>query len=486
MSNGAGPSRLREAPKEVWAARSVSRPGLATWGWSLAAGAVTGALLTVRSRPDVDLWLHLRIGGLLREGTRFDGLPDPLAVLPDRRYVPTQWLAQMSMSGLYDVGGMAAIQWLRVGLVVALVGVVVLACRTVAGPTASAATAAVTAFGTSGAWGERPQLVGILLLAVTGLLWWRAVLRCRAPWAVVPLTWLWACLHGTWLIGPVVGGLFVIGAALDRRWSGRSLLSAAAVPAAALLAACFTPLGLTAVTEPFRVGEAARLYVHEWQHPTLTNPLLVAVLISVAVSLASLAVHSPDRWLRALMTVAAAALAVWMVRTIAAGAVVLAPALAMGLSALGSRRPQPALGGQRTREWQAWLLAGLIATSVGAWHAATTDWGPPVSPQVSAALSRLSPGSVLAVDGRAVGWLQLAHPDLRPLKDLRAEVYSAQTTQKYKAFSQAGPGWAAYVDEHRINTILADRHEPIDSAIAHEGTWWIAAADSRFRLWVRP
>ena len=389
------------------------------------------------------------------------------------------------MSGLYDVGGMAAIQGLRVALVVALVGVVLLACRSVAGPTASAATAAVTSFGTSAAWGERPQLLGILLLAVTVLLWWRAVLRCRAPWAVVPLTWLWACLHGTWLIGLVVGVLFVIGAALDRRWSGRALLSAAAVPAAALLAACLTPLGLKAITEPFRVGEAARLYVHEWQHPTLTNPLLVVVLISVAVSLASVAVHSPDRWLRALMTMAAAALAVWMVRTIAAGAVVLAPALAMGLSALGSRRRQPARG-QRTREWQAWLLAGLIATGVGAWHAASTDWGPPVSPQVSTALSQLSPGSVLAVDGRAVGWLQLAHPDLRPLKDLRAEVYSAQTTQKYKAFSQAGPGWAAYVDEHHLNTVLADRDEPLDPAIAHEGTWRLAAADSRFRLWVRP
>ena len=485
MSNGTGSTRVPATAPRVWATASVRRPGQATWGWSVTAGAVTGALLTVRNQPDVDLWLHLRIGGLLREGARFDGLPDPLAVLPERRYVPTQWLSQVSMSGLYDVGGMAAIQGLRVALVVAVMGVVLLACRSVAGPTASAATAAVTSFGTSAAWGERPQLLGILLLAVTILLWWRAVLRCRAPWAVVPLTWLWACLHGTWLIGLVVGVLFVIGAALDRRWSGRALLSAAAVPAAALLAACITPLGLTAVTEPFRVGEAARLYVHEWQHPTLTNPLLVVVLISAAVSLASLAVHSPDRWLRALMTVAAAALAVWMVRTIAAGAVVLAPALAMGLSALGSRRRQPALR-QQTPEWRSWLLAGLIATGVGAWHAATTDWSPPVSPRVSTALSRLSPGSVLAVDGRAVGWLQLAHPDLRPLKDLRAEVYSAQTTREYKSFSQARTGWAAYVDEHHINTVLADRDEPLDPAIAHEGTWRLAAADSRFRLWVRP
>ncbi len=257
------------------------------------------------------------------------------------------------------------------------------------------------------------------------------------------------------------------------------------MPAAALLAACLTPLGLTAVTEPFRVGEAARLYVHEWQRPTLTNPLLVVVLLSVAVSLASLAVRSPDRWLRALTTLAAAVLAVWMVRTIAAGAVVLAPALAIGLSALGDHRHRTAPE-QRTREWQAWLLAGLIATGVGAWHAARTDWGPPVSSQVSTALSRLSPGAVLAVDGRAVGWLQLTHPGLHPLKDLRAEVYSAQTTREYKAFADARPGWAEYATEHRVGAILADRDEPLDPAIAQAGTWQLAAADDDFRLWVQP
>jgi hypothetical protein len=157
----------------------------------------------------------------------------------------------------------------------------------------------------------------------------------------------------------------------------------------------------------------------------------------------------------------------------------------MGLSAFGTRRRHTGPE-ERTREWQAWLLAGLLATGVGVWHAARTDWGPPVSPQVSTALSRLSPGSVLAVDGRAVGWLQLTHPALHPLKDLRAEVYSAQTTREYKAFADATPGWPEYATEHRLDAILADRDEPLDPAIAQAGTWQVAAADDDFRLWVQP
>ena len=169
------------------------------------------------------------------------------------------------MSGVYEVGGMAALQSLRVVLVVALVGLVLLACRTVAGPAAAAASATMAAFATSASWGERPQLLGMVLLALTVALWWRALRRDRLPWVLLPVTWLWACIHGTWLIGVALGALFVVGAALDGRWRGKTLFTAATVPAAALAVGCLTPLGLAAVTEPFRVGEAARLFVNEWQ-----------------------------------------------------------------------------------------------------------------------------------------------------------------------------------------------------------------------------
>ena len=81
MSDRAERTRVREPAAGVRSTPAGSRPGLAAWGWTVAAGAVTAALLTVRREPDVDLWLHLRIGGLLRDGVRFEQLPDPLAVL---------------------------------------------------------------------------------------------------------------------------------------------------------------------------------------------------------------------------------------------------------------------------------------------------------------------------------------------------------------------------------------------------------------------
>lgn len=467
--------------------RAPQRPnelGPAVWGWGVAAGALTGALLTVRRQPDVDLWLHLRIGDLLLHGGRFGELPDPLALLPDRPYVPTQWLAQASMSGIYTLGGMTAIQVLRIVLVVVLVGLILVACRTVAGPAAAAAATTIAAFASSASWGERPQLLGMVLLGVTVALWWRALVLGRLPWVLVPVTWFWACIHGTWLFGIALGVLFVVGAALDRTWRGRALLEATAVPAASLVVGAITPLGIATLTEPFRVSEAARLFVSEWQRPTLTNPLLVVMLVAAAISLASLVVRSPHRWVRGLMTLAGALLALWMVRTIASGAVVLAPALAMGLTVLGTSRKD---GRQKvsSSEWSVWVVAGVIAAGVGVWNVARTDWLPPVSGVVAAALGGLSPDTPLAVDGRAVGWVQLTHPDLRPMKDLRAEVYSLRTTREYKVFQEAEPGWQQYVTDHDIRAVLADRKEPLDSALAKDGAWRTAAEDPHFRLWVR-
>src|SRR5690348_9469767 len=82
--------------------RKSHGPSAAAWLGAFSLGLTTAMLLTVRTVPDVDLWLHLRIGDLLRLGERFGPPPDQLAVLADREYVPTQWLGQVAMSAVYD------------------------------------------------------------------------------------------------------------------------------------------------------------------------------------------------------------------------------------------------------------------------------------------------------------------------------------------------------------------------------------------------
>ncbi len=263
----------------------------------------------------------------------------------------------------------------------------------------------------------------------------------------------------------------------------------ACVPALGLGLAALTPLGLRGVLEPFRMSEVARLTVNEWQTPSLLNPLFLVVLAGALVGLLGV-VRSPHlRWARLLSVLAAVAFDLWMVRTIAVGAVVLAPALAVGLatlSARGRRRIADGTAGEGSAaEAGPWVVAAVLFLAIGGWHALTTPFGPPVSASVSAAVGQLSPETRLAVDGRAVGWVEFAHGDVRPLRDLRAEVYSPAVALAYDDFQDARPGWQTYADEQGVTAVLADRSRPLDAALAGEPGWRVAAEDADFRLWTR-
>ena len=63
----------------------------------------------------------------------------------------------------------------------------------------------------------RPQMLSFLLVAVTAAAWLRTREDGRLRWWLVPLTWVWAMLHGMWPIGIVIGVVAVVGLALDRR-----------------------------------------------------------------------------------------------------------------------------------------------------------------------------------------------------------------------------------------------------------------------------
>ena len=235
---------MTDAATRPAADRSTRRaPTPAAVGAGLAVGLITAVLLRIRTTPDVDLWLHLRIGDLLNAGQGFGAGPDPLAALADRPYVPTQWLAQRAMAWTWAAAGMTGIQVVRLLLVLCLGAVVVAVCRLVAPATATGFAAAVTMFGAAAAWGERPQLLGLVLFAGVTLLWWRSTLRGAVPWAVVPLTWLWACVHGSWLLGVAAGGVLLAGAVADRRLSRRRTVQGALVLVASVVAAALTPLG---------------------------------------------------------------------------------------------------------------------------------------------------------------------------------------------------------------------------------------------------
>ena len=138
-------------------------------------------------------------------GSTSDTCLAPLVVAADQPYHPTQWLAEVLGSAEFKYGGLVGIRILRVLALAILVAAVYLTARQFASQRAAGVVTLLVTFGTSAAWGERPQVAGLVLYAVVVLLRVRAERSQAVPWLTVPVHWVWACLHGSWIVGLSTG-----------------------------------------------------------------------------------------------------------------------------------------------------------------------------------------------------------------------------------------------------------------------------------------
>lgn len=452
------------------------RPVADQWVLALGFAALAAVLVRFRQGVDADAWLHLRIGRELLSGRHFGTLPDPMTVLADRAYVPTQWLSEIVGVLVHDVAGVVGWRILRiVALLVTLAAVYATARRWV-GPARATGILAVVGLATSAAWAERPQMAGLALAALSVLLWSGTVLDGRPRWSLVPVTWLWAMLHGTWAVGLAFAAVLVVVSAVTRP-AGLRRRATLAVFAACVGVVALTPLGPRLLVEPFAVTASARPGVNEWQRPTPDNPVFVLALVAALVVLVRAARRRPVPWGAVLLAVAAAAVVAYSVRTVAFGALLLAPALALAF------REDPAP--TRTRR----ELVPLGAAAVVLALVPGVVWGGPSSgplgPPVDAALSAMPPGTEVAVDVGVSGWVLAAHPGIRPLRDLRAEVYTQPVAEAYEILAKGRQGWQGYADREGVTVVLAVVDERLDREIAADGGWNAVATDGRYRIWRR-
>lgn len=449
------------------------------WLLTLGTGVVSAALVRLRHGVDPDLWLHLRIGLELRGGEHFGRLPDPLVVLADRAYSPTQWLSEVLVSLVHQATGMVGVLALRSLGIVLLLAFVQLTCAVYTSPVRAAAVAMPTMVATAAQWGERPQLAGLVLLAATTWVWSRARRDATVPWLAVPLTLLWAMMHGSWVLGVATGVLFLLAMVLERPRRARPWGRLVGVVAAALVAVGMTPLGPALLLNPFAVGAAARGRVNEWAAPSPGNPLVVLVVLMGVVVLALSLRHLRDRLPELLLALAGVAMAVTAVRTIAFGALLVAPALAAVLAT----RPGALVSPSRLSPWPLVTTGALVLLFPGIVFGAPSTG--PLPRSVDRVVAQLPAGAVVAVEPASSGWVLWKHPQVRPLRDLRAEIYSGPVADSYESFYRARPGWQAYAAGQGIEGMVLVDGSALDDALRTESGWREVVRDAGYVLWQR-
>lgn len=431
---------------------------------------------------DPDTFWHLHTGQWLWDTWQFSG-PDPWSKFSSRPFVLHEWLPELCYGLTVRLGGMGALAWLEATCAAALLLVVYSCSRKLASPLPASAVAIMAWLGASGSLVARPQMVTYVLLAVTTTAWIRCTRDGRPRWWIVPLTLFWACSHGLWLSGPMVGFFALAGLLLDRRHPPRLTRRLAMIPFFSVIAAALTPIGPRLLLLPFQVSGYGR-FVAEWRPATLKDPCFLATLAMAAVCITV--------WCRRREPVPFTHLAIlalgigWALlygRTVALGSMMLAPLSAQALESLmPAARAAYVISRRRER---AMLLTGLAsAATVTALLVPTVAQG--VGDLVPGGLDR----QLTALPMRTVvynqygtgGWLMLTHPALDPVVDERTEIYSLHYLDSYFDALQVKPGWAATVRTSGATVALLPDDSPLAFALSDQWQWRAIGHDRGFVL----
>jgi hypothetical protein len=363
--------------------------------------------------------------------------------------------------------------------------------------------------------GVRPQMFSFLFTSVFLLVlddYARArhagrdgadVRRRRALWLLIPLTLLWANVHGGFALG--LGIIVVTGAgvALDellntdagtvkattfrRVWSR-------VCPLCLLFAACagvvpLNPSGARLYSYPFETinSRAMQKYIVEWFSPDFHQPYAHALALLLFATFAALAL-SPKR-ARAgevlLLCVAAyAALRAW--RNIPFFALAAVPALAehgwslIETHALARRGAKSRAAGELTKARLALNVALFVCLPVGM-CAAKLAGVARAQPSVEA--GKFPQAAVEFLRGRAdagpvfnyYGWggylVWKLYPGRLVFIDGRADVYGDALLEEYLSAESGEKGWRKTLDDHGVRTVMIKPDAPLASLLGEDAGW---------------
>ncbi len=395
-----------------------------------------------------------------------------------------EWLSELFMHFVHATAGFGGVALLR-GLMVGVVAAILIkTCRGVAGPDVAATVGVIAMVAVFPSAAERPQLVSWALLAAVCPWLRRRIAERRAPWALTALTWLWANLHGLWLMVIVLYGALVLGLAIEvglRRW--RELTNFALVGLGATCATMLTPVGPPLLAAPFHVREYAR-FVTEWATPNITSPTTACAVLLLAVVVVDWARSSTPVDPPTIAFVAAATvLGLTYTRTVPVLAIAVAP-LAAAAVQRWTDRPVPCFRLERAGRIQ-WAVAALCVVPLAAVMVTNATTIDPIK-----AMSEPSERRALAVareldalPGRARvlneydlgGWLIWAARDTSPGIDGRAEIYPVEYVEHYIGALGMAPGWQEFVDRSDADAAVLYRKTPLAAGLVSIG--WRTTSD---------
>lgn len=405
--------------------------------------AVAGVLVAGAAVPldNLDTYFHLRFGHEFLSGDWSLRDPGSVSSLATADWVPTQWLSEVVMAKTEDWFGLAGVAWLSGLLFLSLALVVYWACRRQAEPAVAALLVVLTLIASTSGISMRPQMVSYILVVVTIAAWQRARDTGRAPWLLVPVTWVWTMCHGMWPIGIVIGVVAALGLALDHGHPRRTLAKMAAVPVLSAAVSLLTPVGPGLFPAVLRVGSRAK-YFYEWNPPDYTKPWVATLVVILALAVVP-RLRRAERvpWFDVLLVGLAALCAIYSMRTVPVAACLAAPLAAAAVQVVVGARP-PVLRRERLLVVGGALIA-LATLAVLVPH--TADQPRDTPPWLDGALGDLPAGTRIINDSGFGGYLMWRFPELDVVVHGYGDLYTDEELERNADIEGGRAGWVDLV-----------------------------------------
>jgi hypothetical protein len=471
-------------PADTETSRQLLRPITLAGVW--AAGAVLLPVAIVHgSLGTVDLAYHLRAGDVMLRThhlLRTDPFAFTVAGLP---WTDQQWGAQIILGGVFRLlgwGGLALLQSLALA---ATFFFVYRACRAAGAESRMAAwltlgAAVVASFGLT----LRPQLLGAVLFAAS--LWFVADRRShpRRLWLVPVLVAVWANVHGSFFLGPLLLLLAAIEDRLERNpLAKRTFL----IGVGALVATLLNPFGpgvwgyVVSLSTNSNISGA----ISEWQAASLRNPSDIVFFASVVLVLIVLARRGRSvPWGTLLTLVVFFIIGVTARRSEMWWALAAAPALAAVLSV-----SPPRLASARSLPLVNAMIVGIIVLVVLVsfpWSLVAANRTYPGSkvflsiPGITSTLQRdARPGDRIFDSQKFGSWLEFAVPGNPVFIDSVIEVYPQSIWDQYRDISNGREGWDDLLSRWNVRFLVLDRTQAtrLIPIVARSPDWRLVHSD---------
>lgn len=245
-------------------------------------------IMAARTPLDSDMWWHLRAGEETLNSCAVY-LVDTLSYTrAGEAWINHSWLAQVFMVGLFKVGEFKALS-LWVGLTATL-SMFFIYLQMEGHALLRAGVVLLASFVSSVVWSPRPQIISLLLFAITGFIIFRykKTGKNQLYW-LGPIFIIWSNLHGGYVLGTILIFAVIIGEIFDQilgetseyslNWGGIGQLAAWGV--AGFILAAVNPNGVNMWIIPFQTVGVVSLQnlINEWASPDFHQPIQQLMLV---------------------------------------------------------------------------------------------------------------------------------------------------------------------------------------------------------------